>query len=125
MSWDYVQICGRHDHPNANNNGVILEHRLVMSDYLGRPLEDDEIVHHCDSNQRHNEIENLELTLRGGCPENHNAIHNGTGRTFLSFICPACNIEFLREKGNAHPNTTPCCSRSCSGKWSHIKRRSS
>lgn len=121
MSWNYVQICGRYDHPNANSNGVILEHRLVMSEYLGRPLEDDELVHHCDHNRKHNEIENLELALRGGGPENHNAIHN-TGKTFLTFTCPACNTEFLREKRNAHPNTTPCCTRSCAGKWSHIKK---
>lgn len=26
--WDYIQLCGYHGHPNANNNGVILEHRL-------------------------------------------------------------------------------------------------
>lgn len=40
------------------------EHRLVMEEYLGRPLETEEIVHHIDDDKSHNEIENLELCLR-------------------------------------------------------------
>ena len=39
------------------------EHRLIMEEYLGRPLEPDEIVHHVDNNKKHNELENLELCL--------------------------------------------------------------
>lgn len=40
------------------------EHVLVMEEYLGRPLEPDECVHHCDEQKKHNPIENLELMLR-------------------------------------------------------------
>jgi hypothetical protein len=32
-----------------------------MSNYLGRPLRDDEIVHHLDENKQNNNIENLVL----------------------------------------------------------------
>lgn len=45
-------------------NSGILEHVKVMEDYLERPLEPDEMAHHCDRVKLHNDIENLELCLR-------------------------------------------------------------
>ena len=70
-------------HPNGsldkNNRRVyILEHRLVMEQHLGRPLLQDEVVHHKNNDVLDNRIENLGLfvnnadhlrqTLKGQVP---------------------------------------------------------
>lgn len=59
----YVQMYAK-GHPNADKLGHILEHRYVMSEYLGRPLKDNENVHHKNGNRSDNRIENLELWIK-------------------------------------------------------------
>lgn len=59
------------DHPNAEKDGWVKEHRKVMSDYIGRPLVKNEIVHHIDEDRLNNDIANLQLMTRG----EHTALH--------------------------------------------------
>nr|WP_242066250.1 HNH endonuclease [Brevibacillus laterosporus] len=47
------------DHPYADANGYIFEHRLICEKLLGRYLEEDEIVHHRDGNRMNNHPSNL------------------------------------------------------------------
>lgn len=49
------------NHPLANKNGAVYEHRLVMSEHIGRYLAPHESVHHKNGNRSDNRIKNLEL----------------------------------------------------------------
>lgn len=62
-SGEYVYIKSS-DHPNANCQGYVFEHRLVMEKHLGRLLERNEEVHHKNQNKSDNRIKNLELVLQ-------------------------------------------------------------
>lgn len=48
-------------HPQADKNGRILMHQLIMCEHLKRNLIKGETVHHKNGNRSDNRIENLEL----------------------------------------------------------------
>lgn len=51
------------EHPRADIAGHVPNHILVVEKRLGRPLEKNEIVHHCDFNKHNNDnIENTQLS---------------------------------------------------------------
>lgn len=56
----YVRIF-KPDHPGANCNGYVYEHRYVMEQKLGRLLEKGELVDHIDRNRSNNHPDNLRL----------------------------------------------------------------
>lgn len=71
-SHGYILVRVPKDHPMHNSNGYAYKHRLVMSEFLGRTLFKNEIVHHIDGNKSNNSICNLEITTKS----NHNKHHN-------------------------------------------------
>ena len=49
------------DHPNANSNRRVVEHRLVAEKMIGRFLKKEEMVHHINHNRQDNSPYNLYL----------------------------------------------------------------
>lgn len=56
----YIMIKNS-SHPNAQKDGFVLEHIVVMGKHIGRPIERTETVHHKNGIKDDNRIENLEL----------------------------------------------------------------
>lgn len=90
--YKYIQLCGYTGHPMANSNGVILEHRLIMANHIGRMLISKEIVHHKNGNRTDNRIKNLLLTTRSKHARNHRI---GT-KKFIELECANCKKRFNR-----------------------------
>ena len=77
-SGGYVLVKA-HGHPNGQVGGFILEHRLVASRMLGRPLRSDEVVHHANGNPADNRPENLEVYSSNGL--HHRVCHGNRNWT--------------------------------------------
>ncbi len=103
------------EHPFATKNGYVLEHRIVMENHLDRLLNPNELVHHKDEHGKHNDIENLEVKVRG----EHARFHGfKKGRLWMSLKCPQCKRIFEREKRQtflSKKGVYTCCSRKCHG----------
>lgn len=64
----------------------VYEHRKVMSESLGRPLESHETVHHINGVRSDNRLSNLQLRLG----------HHGQGAVYRCMDCGSSNISALQ-----------------------------
>lgn len=113
------------EHPGCTWNGYVLEHRIVMENYLGRLLTSDELIHHVNGDPKDNRLENLEIHSR----QSHAALHGGKRGTRMVLLqCPLCDTVFTRRHGVTHlvqsrgmKYTT--CSRGCGHKMASKRDR--
>lgn len=92
------------------NRKRIAEHRYVMSEHLGRPLERREIVHHRDHDRSNNTLSNLELmpSIAG------HRIRHATPRTDIYKVCTYCHqskprTDFSRQNRPGKDAHRPRC----------------
>lgn len=67
----YIKLY-RPENPMADKRGEVYEHRLVMSQIIGRPLKSNEHVHHKDGDRSNNLPENLQIFRNQSM---HNRLH--------------------------------------------------
>jgi hypothetical protein len=85
----YVQICVPKGTPGRRSDKRIFEHRYVMQQYLGRPLEAHETVHHINGDRTDNRIENLQLRIG----------RHGKGAVLRCRCCGSDDIEAVEIGG--------------------------
>lgn len=89
------------EHPYANNDGYVPEHRLVIETIIGRFVNPKvELVHHKDTNKQNNNPSNLQLVSF----KEHRRIHDGWIRQNGKWWkpCKACNRVLLVTARNFH-----------------------
>lgn len=99
-------------HYTANKAGKVLQHVFVMAEHLGRPLKNDECVHHKDRDRTNNCLENLQLlTLK-----EHARLHciEDLGTSYMVNTCKNCLTVFETTVNSRRD----CCSRECAIKQS-------
>ena len=83
------------------------EHRLLMGEHLGRPLREDEQVHHRDGDRGNNDISNLQVVSQA----EHTEIHRQMPRPWAQSYdrCIECGTTEYRHRD--HGRCTRCYER--------------
>lgn len=84
----------RPNHPNANINGRVALHRLIVEERLGRYLKKEEHIHHVDFDINNNDFENLYIASN----KKHQGLHGKLNKLIGKLVKEGI-ITFNRTKG--------------------------
>lgn len=100
--------CYAPDHYCANKAGKVLEHVMVMADYIGRKLLSIECVHHIDRNRKNNDISNLMLLTQ----QEHRELHSIEDRDveYYEQPCKYCGKPMTLSSATSYRTN---CSQEC------------
>lgn len=107
----YVFVMAK-DHPNANRDGFIREHVLVMERTLGHVINSKtHAVHHINEDRRDNRPENLQCLT----PREHKRVHSGwrivDGTWYKT--CRGCRVEHEATSEHFYERKTGILSYKC------------
>ena len=110
----YVEIWNP-SNENSNKKGYVLEHRFVMSKYIGRPLQKNEDVHHIDRNKLNNDISNLQLMTKNQHAKYHEINDKDKHRRKMINKCIYPNCE------NITSSKMKLCNKHYKAQWQRLK----
>lgn len=107
-----------------NNHKLVSYPRILMEKKLGRPLTDDEVVHHIDRNPENNDISNLVVLSKS----EHCRLHMQKYFDKIA-VCEICKKKFIWTAQaqscyyrdlNRGKNRIISCSKSCSSYYGRM-----
>lgn len=137
INGDGYRIVYDDDGVLGNPGYPVLEHRLVMAQWLGHNLPKGSVVHHINGNRADNRIENLALMSNHA----HSILHANElkqittlegvvdpdffgNQWWLKMRCPECGTVFFKPKSQSFMKiknkwNANFCSQSCAGLFRH------
>lgn len=115
------------NHPNSNKDGYVMEHILVMEEFLGRYLTPSEVVHHINHQRDDNRIQNLELMTKSSHSSFHMKERNDKGQIkhktkIVKNIDTGEIFQSTKEAGKQYDVSATSIALACREQWRTVKK---